>query len=106
MRIACVPPVAGGHGRYADVRFDNFLVSYGGNDNMILRTTTVGLHKQGIKSPTYTLPSHCFAMMGAFPFIALGSIFWPLFWFERRLPEEVRQKRRREERQRNKGKRK
>lgn len=69
-------------------------------------TATVGLHKQGIKSPTYTLPSHCFAMLGAFPFIALGSIFWPLFWFERRLPEEVRQKHRREERQRNKGKRK
>lgn len=51
-------------------------------------------------------------MMWTFPFIALGSIFWPLSWFERRLPEEVRQKRRREalarreERQRNKGKRK
>lgn len=69
-------------------------------------TVIIGLHKQGIKSPTYTLPAHCIAMMGAFPFIALGSIFWPLFWFERRLPEEVRQKRRREERQRNKGKRK
>lgn len=75
-------------------------------------TVTVGLHKRGIKSPTYTLPSHCFAMMRTFPFIALGSIFWPLSWFERRLPEEVRQKRRREalarreERQRNKGKRK
>ena len=38
-------------------------------------TVTIGLHKHGIKSPTYTLPAHCFAMMGAFPFIALGSIF-------------------------------
>ena len=75
-------------------------------------TVSIGLHKHGIKSPTYTLPAHCIAMMGAFPFIALGSIFWPFYWFERRLPEEVRQKRRREalarreERQRNKGKRK
>lgn len=75
-------------------------------------TATIGVHKRGIKSPTYTLPSHCFAMMGTVPFITLASIFWPLFWFERRLPEEVRQKRRREalarreERQRNKGKRK
>lgn len=75
-------------------------------------TVIIGLHKHGIKSPTYTLPAHCIAMMGAFPFIVLVSIFWPFYWFERRLPEEVRQKRRREalarreERQRNKGKRK
>lgn len=31
-------------------------------------TVIIGLHKHGIKSPTYTLPTHCIAMMGAFPF--------------------------------------
>lgn len=35
-------------------------------------TVIIGLHKHGIKSPTYTLPAHCIAMMGAFPLSPSG----------------------------------
>lgn len=73
---------------------------------------TVEMHKNGMKSPTYRPLVHCFAMVTTIPVIVLASVFWPFFWYDRRLPLEVRQKRRleararRAERLRNKGKRK